>query len=71
MKKTLQCVCQDCKVVFELEADLLIPGIEGHVDLGQGRISILDPTKTGRRCASCASAVLEQFIKNCMRGEQT
>lgn len=62
-KATLKCVCRDCKTIFELEADWLVPGIEGYIDLPQGRVSILDPTKTGRRCASCASAMLEDLIR--------
>jgi hypothetical protein len=57
-KQKLRCKCITCGEEFELEADMLIPGVEGHMNLAEGSVSILDPTKE-RRCDICTMLLIE------------
>ena len=62
-KKTLTCVCRDCRTIFELEADYLIPGVEGFMDLAGGQVKILDPTRTDRMCDPCCEIALARIMR--------
>lgn len=61
MKKVLKCTCQDCGKEFEVYADYLIPGVEGFMNLAEGRVLIMDPTRTDRMCDECVAAALEKL----------
>ncbi|MBO5887492.1 MAG: hypothetical protein J6Q60_05675 [Bacteroidaceae bacterium] len=58
MKQKLKCTCRACGEDFEIEADYLIPGIEGHMNLAEGQVIIADPTRTNRLCDVCVLASL-------------
>ena len=61
-KKILKCTCETCGNEFEIEADFIVPGIEGFMTLAGGEVRILDPTKK-RRCDICMSFMLEDLMK--------
>lgn len=61
-KKKLTCVCRDCRTVFELEADMLVPGVEGFMNLAGGQVKILDPTRTDRMCDACCEIALAKLM---------
>lgn len=60
--KVLKCRCRKCLNDFELEADYLIPGVEGYMDLGSGQVKILDPTRTKRMCDFCCEIELAKLM---------
>ena len=68
-KQILKCTCPICGESHELEADYLVPGIEGFMNLNRGRVSILDSTKTDRHCKMCASFILENAVKTSIHVE--
>ena len=60
--KVLNCRCRKCLKDFELEADYLIPGVEGYMNLGSGQVKILDPTRTNRMCDFCCEVELTKLM---------
>lgn len=60
--KVLKCRCQKCLKDFEIEADYLIPGVEGFMNLGHGQVKILDPTRTERMCDFCCEIELTKLM---------
>lgn len=59
-KEKLKCKCITCGEEFELEADMIIPGVEGWLPCADGVVTILDPTKE-RRCDICAIFLIEEL----------
>lgn len=62
MKKKLKCTCPICGEEHELEADMLIPGIQGVINRPDGVVTILDPTKTDRHCKMCSEALVRNLV---------
>ena len=65
-KQIFKCTCPICGEAHELEADYLVPGVQGVINRPDGQIVILDPTKTERHCKICASFILENIVKASM-----
>lgn len=61
-KQILKCVCPLCDEEHELEADMLIPGVEGVINRPDGTVTILDPTKTERHCKICGELLVRGLI---------
>lgn len=61
-KQKLKCTCPICGEVHELEADMLIPGVQGVINRAGETVTILDPTKTERHCDICAGLL----VRNCV-----
>lgn len=69
-KMTLKCTCPICGEVHELEADMLIPGVQGVINRPDGRpMVILDPTKTDRHCKICAELLVRDCVDAAMHLE--
>lgn len=67
-KEKLKCKCITCGEEFELEADMIIPGVEGCLPCAGGTVTILDPTKE-RRCDFCAELILRNLVDDAMYRE--
>lgn len=61
-KQKLKCTCPICGETHELEADMLIPGVQGVINRAGETITILDPTKTERHCDMCAAALVRNLV---------
>ena len=62
MKKVLKCTCPICGEEHELEADYVMPGVEGVLPLSGGTVTILDSTKTDRHCKICSDLITRNLV---------
>ena len=65
-KMKLKCTCPICGEAHELEADMLIPGVQGVINRGSETVVILDPTKTERHCDICAVLLARNLVDAAM-----
>ena len=68
-KMKLKCTCPICGETHELEADMLIPGVQGVINRPDGVVTILDPTKTERHCKICAELLARNAVDAAMHLE--
>lgn len=62
-KQKLKCICPICGEAHELEADIIMPGVQGVIYDPEGRpLTILDSTKTERHCGMCAEALVRNLV---------
>lgn len=63
MAELISFICRTCNQKFEMEADYLIPGVEGYMNYNGRLVHVVDPMRTRRMCDACVEKSLKGIVR--------